>query len=187
MSATIDTWTGRLGLLAGALVVAAWLATAGRPAAAPEPAASIRLGALVNGELELSPLGKPVLSGSGLRAGGRGESGTLRVRNQTPRSLSFALRTTAAQRELDRAAWIEVTHGRATLLRTTLAGSHAWSARTLRLASGESRALEVRVWIPADAPDGWQAARGETSVVLSSTGGQAHKLEGKLPSEERNR
>lgn len=187
MSATIDTWTSRLGLLAGALVVAAWLATFGRPAAAPEPAASIRLGALVNGELELSPLGKPVLDSHGLRPGGRGESGTLRVRNQTPRALSFALRTTAAQRELDRAAWLEVTDGRATLLRTTLARSHAWSANRLQLASGESRALDVRVWIPEDAPDGWQAARGDATVVFSSAREQAYKLEGNLPSEERNR
>jgi hypothetical protein len=135
MSATIDTWTGRLGLLAGLLIVAAWLAVSGRPGDAPEPTASIRLGALVSGELEVSPLEKPVLADENLRAGGSEASGTLRVRNQTPRALAFAVRTSATERDLD-AAWLEVSDSGRTLLKTTLARSRAWTDKDLALASG---------------------------------------------------
>ena len=168
MSATIDTWTGRFGLLAGILVVAAWLAVAGRPGDAAEPAASIRLGALVNGELEISPLTKPVLESSKLRAGGRAATGTLRLRNVTPVRRDFALRTSASQRELDRSAQIEVADGDTTLLRTTLGRSRAWTGTGLRLAKGETRKLTVRVWIPKNAPDGWQAGRGDVTLEFRS-------------------
>lgn len=170
MSATIDTWTARLGLLFGALVVATWLAVSGRPADAPEPAASIRLGAIASGELDISPLEKPVLAADDLRAGGRGKSGTLRVRNITPRSAAFAIRTTGEKRELDSAAWIEITDGDRILLDASLAGSHAWTGKDLELASGETRELEVRVWIREDA-DGWQAGRGDLTLELSRTPG----------------
>lgn len=190
MSATIDTWISRLGFIAGACAVAAWLALVGTPGTAAAPAASIRLGALVNGELELTlrpdaadralvpldelatTIAKPVLDGDGLRAGGPGERGTLRVRNQTPRALSFAIRTTSSSPELDRSAWIEVLDGDRPLLRTTLERSHAWSSQRLTLASGEARTLDLRIWIPEGAPAGWQAARGDASLVFSSTDGR---------------
>ena len=168
MSATIDTWASRLGLLFGALVVAAWLAVAGSPGNAAAPTASIRLGALVNGELELSPLRRPILAGVGLRPGDRGETGTLRVRNVTPRRLSFALRTTVSQHELDSAAWIEVVDDGDTLLRAPLARTGDWSPKNLQLASGEKRELDVRIWLPQDAPEGWQAARGDAMLELAS-------------------
>lgn len=169
MSATIDTWTGRLGFLAGICAIAAWLAIAGRPGTAAEPAASIRLGVLVNGELALTPLAKPVLRSDELRPGDRGERGTLRVRNQTPRTLSFAVRTTSASRELDRTVRIEIVDAGRAIVRTSLAASHVWSGKKLTLASGESRTLGVRVWIPEHAPDGWQAARGDATLIFSST------------------
>src|SRR5688500_5351607 len=112
MSATIDTWTGRIGFLSGICAVAAWLLVAGSPAQAPEPTASIRVGTLASGELDVSPLGKPVLAGSGLRPGGRAETGHARIRNQTPSRLTVALRTVAVHEELDGSAWIEVAdHG----------------------------------------------------------------------------
>jgi hypothetical protein len=171
MSATIDTWTGRLGLLTGIFAVAAWLVLTGKPAAAPAPAASVRVAALVNGELGMEPLGEPILRDSSLRPGRRGASGTLRVRNQTPLAADFAVRTKSTDGDLDGAGWIEIADGGKRLLRTTLATSHAWSAQTLRLASGESRKLRVRVWIPDRAPDGWQAARGDVSLEFSSNAG----------------
>lgn len=172
MSATIDTWTGRLGLLAGVLAVAAWFAITGRPADAPEPPAHLRLGVLASGELDISPLGKPMLATEELRAGGPAESGTLRVRNQTPRKLAFAVRTTALGRELDRVARIELRDGDTTLLDTTLARSRAWTDRDLELASGETRELEARVWIPKGAPDEWQAGRGDVTIEFSSSPGR---------------
>jgi len=168
MSATIDTWTGRVGLLAGALLVVSWLAFTGRPGAAPDPTASIRLGALASGELEISPLGKPILATGALRANGHPQRGTLRVRNQTPRRLDFALRTTATERDLDEAAWIEVSDGSATLVHAPLRQVRRWSARNLSLASGEGRRLDVRVWIPKDAPDTWQAGRSNLTLEFSS-------------------
>jgi hypothetical protein len=172
MSATIDTWAGRLGLLFGALVVAGWIALAGSPGTSAAPTASIRLGALVNGELELSPVERPILAGVGLRPGGRGETGTLRVRNVTPRALSFALRTTVTQHELDSAAWIEVVDDGAALLRAPLGDTKEWSPKNLHLASGEKRELDVRIWLPEDAPEGWQAARGDAMLELASHPGQ---------------
>jgi hypothetical protein len=164
MSATIDTWTGGLGLLAGFCVVAAWLAIAGRPADAPSPSASIRLGTLATGELAIAPIGKPVLDGSALRPGDRGETGTVSIRNETPRALDVSLRTTAIQKELDRAGWIEVTDGGRAIVRTPLEDADAWSTSTVRLSPREGRRLRARIWIPSDAPDGWQAARGDLTL-----------------------
>ena len=190
MSATINTWTSRLGFIAGACAVAAWLAVVGTPGTAAAPAAGIRVSTPVNGELDLTlrphaadrtlvpldelaaTLAKAVLDGDGLRAGGRGERGTLRVRNQTPRALSFAIRTTSRSPELDRSVWIEILDGDRPLVRTTLERSHAWSSEELTLASDEARTLDVRVWIPAGAPAGWQAARGDVSLEFSSTHGR---------------
>jgi len=164
MSATIDTWTGGLGLLAGFCAIAAWLLIAGTPANAPSPSASIRLGTLATGELGITPLGKPVLASTDLRAGRDGAAGSVRVRNQTPVPLAVAVRTSAIRDELDRSAWIQVADGGRSVLRTTLGDARSWSPTTLRLAPGEGRRLDARVWIPENAPDGWQAARGETTL-----------------------
>lgn len=164
MSATIDTWTGRLGLLAGFCIVAAWVALAGRPADAPAPSASIRLGTLATGELAISPIGKPVLEGSTLRPGGRGETGTVSIRNETPTALDVSLRTSAIQRELNRSAWIHVTDGGETVVRTRLADASRWSNSSILLKPGEGRRLEARIWIPSDAPEGWQAGQGDLTL-----------------------
>lgn len=166
MSATIDTWTGRLGLAAGVCVVAAWLLIAGTPAAAPEPSASIRLGTLGSGELDVSPTGSPVLTASDLRPGHGAEEGTVRVRNQTPRPLDVGVRTSAVQRDLDASTRIEVTDGRRALLRGPLGQSRRWSQRTVRLLPDETRTLTARVWIPRGARDGWQAAHGDVTLQL---------------------
>ena len=172
MSATIDTWTGRFGLLAGFLLVATWLAFAGRPGMAPAPAASVRVTTLVSGELSISPPTQAVLNGHGLRPGGEPKTGSLRVRNQTPVALGFALRAQSPEHDLDRSLWIEVTDGEDTLVRTTLGRARAWSPEVLRLRSGQSRELEVRAWIPEDAPDGWQAGRAGVILEFSSIKGR---------------
>lgn len=164
MSATIDTWTGRLGLLVGFCVVAAWIAFAGQPADAPAPSASIRLGTLATGELAISPIGKPVLEGTALRPGGRGETGSVAIRNETPKPLDVSVRTSAIQKELNGSAWIQVTDGNDTILRTRLRNAHAWSRSTLRLNPGQGTRLNARIWIPSGAPDGWQAARGDLAL-----------------------
>jgi hypothetical protein len=164
MRATIDTWTGGLGLIAGFCAIAAWLAIAGRPADAPSPPASIRLGTLATGELAISPIGKPVLESDALRPGGRGETGAVEIRNETPRTLDVAVRTSAIQKELDGSGWIAVTDDGRPVVRTPLARAQAWSKRPVRLAPGEERELSARVWIPAGARDGWQAARGDLTL-----------------------
>ena len=164
MSATIDTWTGRLGLLVGFCVVAAWIAFAGRPADAPAPSASIRLGTLATGELAISPIGKPVLEGAALRPGGRGESGSVNIRNETPKALDVSLRTSAIQKELNGSAWIQVSGGGETLVRAPLEDAHAWSKNSVRLSPAEGRSLTARIWIPAGASEGWQAARGDLTL-----------------------
>jgi hypothetical protein len=163
MSATIDTWTGGLGLLAGICAVAAWLAIAGTPADAPPPSASIRLGAVATGELAVSPLGKPVLAGPGLKPGNGGEEGTVTVRNQTPRTLDVSVRTTAIEKELDGSAWLDVSRRGRALVHAPLGETRAWSPTSIRLAPGTTRKLSARVWLPEDA-DGWQAARGDAML-----------------------
>lgn len=170
MSATIDTWTGRLGLLSGFALVAAWIAVAGSPASVPEPPASMSLGASPSAELEISGIGrKPIVAASNMRADGRVRTGTISVRNLTPASLAFAMRTSYPQRELDRSAWISLADGDETLFRSTLGKSQAWSAKNLHVDSGAERELTVKVWIPKDAPDGWQAARADVRLEFSST------------------
>ncbi|HEU0024480.1 MAG TPA: hypothetical protein VFQ12_07610 [Thermoleophilaceae bacterium] len=164
MRATIDIWTGGLGLLAGFCAVAAWLAIAGQPADAPPPSASIRLGALATGELAISPLEKPVLAAADLRPGQAGEEGTVTIRNQTPRALEVSLRTSAVTRELDRSAWIDVAERGRSIVREPLGGTRSWSPAAVRLAPGEKRTLSARVWIPERAEDGWQAARGDAML-----------------------
>jgi len=163
MSATIDTWAGGLGLLTGFCVIAAWLAIAGRPADAPMPAAELSLGAAANGELAVEPLGRPVIPETDLRAGDRPTTGVVSVRNQTPRRLDVRVRAAGAGSELDRAAWIRVDGADATLLRTRLGDARRWSRGTIRLAPGESAALEAELWIPGEA-EGWQAARGDATL-----------------------
>jgi len=169
MRATIDTWTGRLGLLAGFCAVAAWLLLAGPPADAPSPSASIRLSTLAAGELSVAPLGKPVLITSDLRPGTRGESGTVSIRNQTPSTLDVSLRTSQIERELDRSAWIEVADRGHTVLRSPLARARSWSAVPVRLAPTETHRLRARVWIPDGAADGWQAAHGDLTLEFRSS------------------
>jgi len=168
MRATIHTWTGGLGLVTGFCLIAAWLAIVGRPADAPAPSAEIRLGTAAPGDLAVSPLRKPVLETADLRPGDGGTSGTVNVRNRTQSPLDVAVRATAIQKELDGSAWIELTHGDRPLMRTALDQAHGWSSRTLHLGPGQDRNLAAQVWLPKDAPDGWQAARGDLTLELRS-------------------
>lgn len=164
MSATIDTWAGGVGLAAGFCAVLAWLAFAGRPADAPAPSASVRLGAAARGELGVAPLGKPVLKSSTLRPGDGGAAGDLTIRNETPRRLAVSVRTTAVQKELDSTAWVAVESGNRTLLRRPLARAHGWSRKTVTMPSLATRRLRAQVWIPSGTRDGWQAAREDLTL-----------------------
>jgi hypothetical protein len=164
MRATIDTWIGGLGLLTGFCLIAAWLAIAGRPADAPAPSAEIRLGTAATGELAISPLREPVLKTSDLRPGDGGASGIVNLRNETPRPLDVAVRATAVQKELDGSAWIELSYGDRPLMRSVLRSAHDWSPRTIHLDPGQDRNLAAQVWLPEDARDGWQAARGDLTL-----------------------
>jgi len=164
MRATIDTWTGGIGLLAGFCLIVAWLAIAGKPADAPPPSAEIRLGTAATGELAVSPLRRPVLHSTDLRPGAGEASGTVSLRNETSRRLEVAVRATSIQKELDGAAWIELVRDRQSLMRSTLGRAHRWSSRTLALAPGQLDRLAVRVWLPDGASDGWQAGRGDVTL-----------------------
>ena len=166
-----NTRTRRLGTLAGlalggvlaALAAGSWGVTAG------SGSAGTNVSALANptGELNVSPAGKPFVHGRALMPGD-GVTGTLKVRNQTAKALAVRARLAADQPDLNRVLHASLDADGVRLYDGSLGGLRRFSPETVRVASGETIDVTLRLSLPSATKSGYEARTAETTLALDS-------------------
>lgn len=155
-----------LGLGIVTLALLAWRLPTVRPDLGAEAAFSMT----PTGELEVKPVGI-FLDAKNLRPGGAPQNGAISIRNQTGKTLQVTLRALPAARDLDELLSVELQTGSAaatkTLFRGTLGGLRSWT-KPLRLRSGETAPLRLRVSIPASVNSGYVARIESIPLELRS-------------------
>ena len=104
---------------------------------------------------ELAIPGGAFVRGTDLRPGSPRAEGSIPVRNQTGGALDVTVRALPSIPDLDPLLMVEISAGDRAVYRGSLAGLVVGS-KSLRLAAGHARTLDVRAWLPASAGDGYQ-------------------------------
>ena len=119
------------------------------------------------GELQLFTAG-PLATADALAPGGPAEAGTATVRNQSGGTLRLAIRALPSAPDLDRLLQVEISAGGKLVARGPLGTLRRRHDDPVPLGPGGQRTLAVRAWLPAGAPDGWQARAVEVPLELTT-------------------
>jgi hypothetical protein len=154
------------GLLLGVLLAVAALIAWRVPGGEKTLGAAVNIEALQTGAIGVQPL-HPFVNVPSLLPG-RAAGGKVALRNQTGVPMAVRLTALPSTRDLDSLLEVEVSSAGKNLYDGSLAGLRQLGTRPLRLASGESRALGVRVSLPAAARSGYQGRLLDISLQLDS-------------------
>src|SRR5262245_16450838 len=149
--------------LAGAVLVASKPAQGGTAVGA-----ELTMHAELSGELRVSPASPTnFLHARSLRPG-ESTTGTFQLTNLTGSTLASSPELRSSAHELDQALQVQVTwQGGST--QDTLGRLAGPSAEPILLGPGKTTPVSVRATLPADPPEGWQAALVDVSLVPSRT------------------
>ncbi len=157
MESRCERWARRAGFVLGlSLVGLALLAWRIPPGSGTLGGADLIFSSGPTGELAVSPAG-PFVTATGMKPSGRAAKGRLEVTNQTGGRVAVRVRALPDAHDLDELLQVEITAGPDTVFRGRLGELRRWTAKPLRLASGEARSLEFRVWLPAGIRRGYEA------------------------------
>jgi len=152
-----------LGGLLAAIAAGSWGVTAGSGSAGADVSALANL----TGELDVSPAGKTFLRGRALMPGD-GVTGTLQVRNQTAKALDVRARLAADRPDLNRVLHASLEADGVRLYDGSLGGLRRFSPEAVRIPSGETIDVELRLSLPSATKGGYEARTAETTLALDS-------------------
>jgi hypothetical protein len=115
---------------------------------------------------ELAVPGGPFVRGIDLRPGAAPAVGTVPVRNQTGEALAVTVRALPSIGDLDPLLMVDVTAGSQAVYRGPLSGLVIGSNVPFRLASGQTRVLSMRAWLPGSVHDGYQQRIDDVTVAF---------------------
>lgn len=159
------------GALAGATLALAASAVSRPTEGGFAAGADVALKAPLSGELAVAPAApEPFLRTRSLQPSQGWVTGTFTVRNQTAEPQSPAIRLVPSSPELNRALRVRVRDRRGVAASGLLGRlGHPQRDRGVRIASGETRRIEVGVRLAGADPAAWRGARVEVSVELMLT------------------
>jgi hypothetical protein len=157
---------GGTGFVLGLAGAAAALAAARVPAQPPGLGADVEIVAVAPKSLALKPVG-PLLSATGLSAGGAAAEDTTTLMNPTARTQRVRVRARPSSRALDRALMIEVRLDGRSLYSGPLGGLRRRPPGSGELASGDGLPLRIRVWI-APGATGWRGRIEDVNLALDA-------------------
>jgi hypothetical protein len=139
-----------LGLAVAFGAVVAWRVPPGQGVLG----ADVIVAAANTGEIHADPVG-PFLSATALQPGPRADAATeeLALTNITAVPQVARIRALPTSRDLDEALWISIAAGDREVFRGPLGELRTPSADGVTIASGQTRTLEVAVWIPTGADE----------------------------------
>src|SRR3954447_19889264 len=152
-----------IGLAGAAILVLSWRL----PTTSGTLSADLTVSAPANGELAVAPVAAFVRA-TGMRPGSPAASGDVDVTNRTASSLNISLHATGQDRDLDVLTRVAIAVDKYKVFDGTLA-----ELRRPRLGfaldQGDTADVDVRVWLPADAGDGY---RGRVEAVTLDFDGE---------------
>ena len=156
---TNTVWLRR-GAFAAGLVAAATVAILGRlPAPHPGPLpAQVKLTTMPTGELAVEPVG-PVAEANGLVPGEGALRARITLQSQVAAPLTVRVRQRPSLGDADSALRVSVRSGATRLYEGAAGGLRRPSPGAVRIPARGTVDLEVRAWLPDDAPAGWSGRR----------------------------
>jgi hypothetical protein len=146
-----------LGAAAGVAAAMALLVAARPSATVPGLPASVRLTLAPSGTLAASPSPpESVLWAPRLEPGANHVASSFRLRNQSGMALRVGFRARPDSRALDGIVRVRIDGPGGALANTTLQGLRRPSAGTVRIRSGQTRRLDLAVWIPGSVTGDYQ-------------------------------
>ena len=120
------------------------------------------------GELQITPAG-PVFFANALTPGppGHGALGGFEVRNRTGRTLEVRLRALPSSHTVDGSLRVEIRAGAIQVFSGEVGELRSWTGNAIRLASGSSEPISVRVWLASGAT-GYEGRQDVSLEFLSS-------------------
>lgn len=146
-----------IGLLLGVFVAATAVWSWHIPRGNGTLGAQVIVTTMPTGEIEVSPPGE-LLSAPSLRPAPitEAQSGRVKVRNITPRTLSIGLKATPSSADLNSLLWLQVDANGHQVFRGTLDALQAGVAKLLVLHPQEAANLDVSTWLPPDTGSGYE-------------------------------
>jgi hypothetical protein len=143
-------WVIALAFTAGVCAALALVFSQRLPANDQVPGVDVKVTVAPMGELTV-PSSGAFLNRENVLPGSPPVSGSVQVTNPSPHALDVTPRIDASVSNLDDEVAVRVTAGTRTLVDGTVASAELGSARSVRLAAGESASIGVQTWL-ADAP-----------------------------------
>ncbi len=162
------------GCLVGIAAAIALLAV-NRPAMGERVAgAEVIVSAGQTGELAVSPAApEPLIRAAALHPGDESGASTVTITNQTGQVQWVRVGGRASEPSLDRALTLRVSGPGGALASGALADLGTPGGAPLVLSPGESAVVTASISLAAEAPEGWQAARVEVSLVFAARAAHA--------------
>jgi hypothetical protein len=164
---TTDRWVRRAGFVLGLAAAAALVGAARLPAQPRDLGLDLTVAAAPPAHLTVKP-GGPLVTASGLRAGGRqsGARGRATLINPSAVAERVRIRALPSSHALDRALMVDLTVAGRAVYHGPLGALRA-GARPFRLGSGDALAVGVRVWLPAGAT-GWHGRIEDLALTFDA-------------------
>jgi hypothetical protein len=152
------------GLVIGALLAVSLVLSGRMPASQAEAPARLSMASQPTTQLGVEPAGKDFIADEPLLPGGRSARGLLSITNFTNRRLGVRLRTSSAQRDLDRLVRLRVSSGGRTVFEGGLGQLRSWSRGIVRLAAADRRKVRFRAWLPMSVESGYEGRSVELEL-----------------------
>jgi hypothetical protein len=146
-------WARTLGFVIGVSLAVTAVLGWRLPRGTGRLGADVAVAFLQTGELQLSSV-TPIINANDLQPG-RSATGTVEVRNSSPARLSVGITAAPSITDLDPVLWIDVSAAGKSLYHGTLGALRGGSARFV-ISPLQTRALDVRTWLPTDIQGGYQ-------------------------------
>ena len=154
-----------LGAAAGVAAAVALLVAARPSATVPGLPASARLTLSPPGTLAVSPSPASVLWAPRLEPGANRVASSFRLRNQSGMALRVGFRARPDTHALDGIVRVRIDGPGGALANTTLQGLRRPSAGTVRIRSGQTRRLDLAVWIPGSVTGDYQGRLVRVALI----------------------
>ncbi len=156
-----------IGFIVGLSLVAAAVLVGRVDGGRAPVGSSVTLSITPTGELAVSPSGV-VLVAPDMRPGPEATAaeGRVLVRNQSAERLAVRIKANPSVPDLDDVVMLTLVPEAGAPTTVRLGDLRRWTGRQLVLASGESRSLTVRAWIPGGVTNGYGGRIAEVGLVM---------------------
>ncbi len=164
-----DRWARGAGIALGLTIAGGALLSWRIPPGTGTLGTDVIIASQPSGEIAVTPTG-PFVSGIHMEPGAQdsGSTGTIKVRNQTGRTLQVHLRGLPSTVDLDALLWVQIDAGERELFRGPVGGLRAWTLESFSLRPGQRQTVSVQTWLPSSVQTGYEGRIATVDLEFES-------------------